>query len=87
MKVGDILINRWAGYIATRFFIYLGTDEKYVRGLECVRGKWKRVNYYKSNIKNDHKPNGEKAYEVVGHTDFLDMAKEDLQKFKESDNK
>ena len=87
MKVGDILINRWAGHIDTRFFIYLGTDEKYVRGLECVRGKWKRVNYYKSDIKNDYKPNGEKAYEVVGHTDFLDIAKEDLQKFKESDNK
>ena len=87
IKTGDILINRWAGHIDTRYFIYLGTDGKYVQGLECVQGELKKINYYKSDIKNDYKSNGEKAYEVVGHTNFLDIAKEDLQKFKESDNK
>lgn len=84
MKVGDILINRWAGHIDCRYFIYLGTDGKFINGLYPNK-RFKKVKYFKEDL---NKTIGDKkVFEVVGHTDFLDIAKTDLQKIKESEDK
>ena len=39
MKRGDILINRWAGHIDCRYFIYLGTQGDWIVGLEFIEGR------------------------------------------------
>ena len=85
MKRGDIILNKWAGHIDVRYFIYLGTDGNYIKGIEYIKGTWRRINYYKNDVKNQLMSNGERAYEVVGHTNFLDIAKTDLKKFKDID--
>lgn len=81
LKVGDILINRFAGYLDCRYFIYLGSNGKYIYGIEFVKGRKHKTSYYKKTLKEitfDGKP----AFEIVGHSDFLDVAKSDLDKAK-----
>lgn len=87
MKVGDILINRWAGHIDCRYFIYLGTSGDYINGLEIIQGRPRKVRYYRSSLNEFIRDTDQKALEVVGHTDFLNVAKLDLQKIKELEDK
>ena len=44
MKRGDILINRWAGHIDCRYFIYLGTQGDWIVGLEFIEGRPRKQN-------------------------------------------
>ena len=85
MKFGDILINRWAGHIDCRYFIYLGTSGDYINGLQIIKGIPKNVKYYKRDLNTFIKDTDKKALEVIGHTNFLDIAKADLQKFKDKE--
>lgn len=85
MKVGDILINRWAGHIDCRYFIYLGTSGDYINGLEIIQGRPKKVKYYKRDLNTFIRDTDKKALEVIGRTNFLDIAKADLQKFKDKE--
>lgn len=84
MKVGDILINRWAGHIDCRYFIYLGTDGKFINGL-YYNERFKKVKYFKEDL--DKMIDDKKVFEVVGHTNFLNIAKADLQKIKDLEEK
>ncbi len=86
MKKGDILINRWAGYIDCRYFIYLGTSGDYMQGIEFIDGKPRKVKYFRSGLNEKIPSLNKKAYEVVGHTDFLEIAKLDLDRIKEKDD-
>lgn len=81
LKRGDILINRWAGHIDFRYFIYLSTDKEGINGIVVHDGRFKKVRYYKNHL-DVVMSNGKKAYEIVGHTDFLEVAKHDLGEIK-----
>ena len=83
MKIGDILINRWAGHIDVRYFIYLGTSGDYINGLEIIEGRPRKTRYYRHSLNEYIRDTKIKALEVVGHTNFLDIAKADLQKIKD----
>ena len=64
LKRGDILINRWAGHIDFRYFIYLSTDKEGINGIVVHDGRFKKVRYYKNDL-DVVMPNGKKAYEIT----------------------
>ena len=85
MKIGDILINRWAGHIDCRYFIYLGTTGDYINGIEFINARPRKVKYYIWSLDKVVPALNKKAFEVVGHTDFLKIAKQDLDNIKQND--
>lgn len=87
MKKGDILINRFAGHIDFRYFIYLGTVGDYIVGLEFIEGKPRKTKFYRSSLDEIVPALNKKALEVVGHTDFLNIAKKDLESIKKEDDR
>lgn len=87
MKRGDILINRLAGHIDCRYFIYLGTQGDWIVGLEFIEGRPRKTRYYRSDMDRTLPDSNIKAYEVVGHTDFLQIARKDLDNLKKEDDK
>ena len=87
-NIGDIFLNKFAGFVDCRYFIYLGVSGNFVNGLEFINGKPNKTKYYKKDIlkgKNYH--DGTNAFIKVGHTNFLDIAKQDLLKEKIKDDK
>ena len=84
MKRGDIILNRWAGYVDVRYFIYLKTSGRYVSGLEVVRNKISKAQYYKDEMKNAFH-DGKPAYKIVGHINIDKVIADILQPFKDAD--
>lgn len=87
-KIGDIFLNKFAGHIDCRYFIYLGVSGDYIRALEYInKAGFRECKYYKKDIFNKKYHDGTPAYVKVGHTNFLDIAKNDLLIEKKKDKK
>lgn len=84
MRVGDIVINRWAGHPEARYFIYTGTAGRNVNGLNIGKSGIRKCCYDKQSM-NELTQEGEKAFEVVGHFDYLEAEKKALSEFVEKD--
>lgn len=86
-KIGDIFINKYAGHIDCRYFIYLGINGRNVIGLSYVRGKgWEKTKYDKYMFNKVDERFNEIMFEKVGHTNFLEIAKKDLEILKGDSN-
>ena len=88
LKKGDIVLNRWAGMVEARYFIYTGTSGRMVKGIEMGNGKLHKVEYYKTSLDENHH-DGKPAFEIVGKTTAFDVMVQELRFFqqKESEGK
>ena len=88
LKKGDIVLNRWAGMVEARYFIYTGTSGRLVNGISMSDGKLATVEYYKSSLDAIHY-DGKPAFEIVGKTTAFDVMVQELRFFqqKESEEK
>ena len=88
LKKGDIVLNRWAGMVEARYFIYTGTSGRMVEGIQVGNGKIHKVEYYKSSLDAIHY-DGKPAFEIVGKTTAFDVMVQELRFFqqKESEGK
>ena len=80
LKKGDIVLNRWAGMVEGRYFIFTGKSNGMVNGIVFGSGKLAKVQYY-SNSLDELFIDGEPSFKVVGRTSAYDVMKEDLRKF------
>lgn len=78
MRIGDIILNKWAGYIDYKYNILIGKNKNKIKLLSYCKG-WHTGIHKVDKLFFDGTP----AYVVVGHSDFINIAKEDLQKIKE----
>ena len=79
MKIGDIIFNKWAGHIDCRYNILIGKTKNNLKLLCYIKGKgWHIGTHMVDKLFHDGTP----AYIVVGHSDFIEIAKEDLQSLK-----
>lgn len=76
-KKGDIILNRWAGTKEGAYFIYTGTSGRYLNGMQLGNGRLTKTQYYVSGI-DETLPDGNPAFEIVGHTNAYDVMKNDL---------
>ena len=88
LKKGDIVLNRWAGMVEGRYFIYTGTSGRMAKGIEMGNGKLHKVEYYKTSLDENH-PDGQPVFQVVGKTTAFDVMVQELRFFqqKESEGK
>ncbi|HIQ91028.1 MAG TPA: hypothetical protein IAB27_05345 [Candidatus Coprosoma intestinipullorum] len=81
-KIGDIYRNNYSGYIDTKYFIYIGMQGELAKGLEYVKGRgWRKCLYNLNNKLIDGTP----AFKKIAHSDFMQVAKKDLELIKECD--
>lgn len=78
LKKGDIVLNRWAGNVQYRYFIFTGKTGKYVHGIECIDGRLSKTKYYTHSL-DEPFSDGEPAYKVVGYTDAFEVMKANLK--------
>ncbi len=77
MKIGDIVLNKFGGvpenrilvYIGNENFLFLSTDKKIHKGV------WNKKATF-----HDGTPN----LEVIGHSDFIEILKNDILKYQET---
>ena len=88
LKKGDIVLNRWAGMVEARYFIYTGTSGRMVKGIQVGNGKIHKVEYYKTSL-DENLHDGKPALEIVGKTTAFDVMLQELRFFqqKESEDK
>lgn len=80
LKKGDIVLNRWAGRVEGKYFIYTGTSGRMVNGISMSDGKLATVEYYKSSLDENHF-DGQPAFQIVGKTIAFDIMVEELGKY------
>ena len=80
LKNGDIVLNRWAGRVEGRYFIYTGTSGRMVKGISMSDGKLSTVEYYKSSLDAIHY-DGKPAFQIVGKSSVFDVMVEELGKY------
>ena len=80
LKKGDIVLNRWAGMVEGRYFIYTGTSGRMVKGIEMCNGKLHKVEYYRTSLDEIH-PDGQPVFQIVGKTTAFDVMVEELGKY------
>ena len=74
MKKGDIVLNKYGGVPENRILAYIGNGEfiYYCNGWN--KGKWDRKSKYHDGTLN---------LEVIGHSDFIEVLKNDIKKYQE----
>ena len=79
-RKGDIVLNKWAGTPQGRYFIFVHMNGNTVTGIHLTqKGAAKEDKYNKRDVLTGKLPNGEYAYEVIGHTDGFEVLKNDLK--------
>lgn len=74
MKIGTIICNHWAGdKNPYKYFIYLGIEGKYAKGVALYRNKLEKVSYYARDFNN------REVFEPVGYCEGLEIMKKDLK--------
>lgn len=83
-KIGDILENPWnPGQPAQiRRFIYMGANNKFVKGIMIDGGKLKFSNqlFYKNTVlhpEREHNPEG-REFKVIGHSKGFELIYKEL---------
>ena len=81
MKRGDIIRNHWVTNADTQYFIYLGINGEFAKGIRVYKNKIQKVSYYKKDLSKmfDGKP----AFTVVGHCDIDKIIANILLPYKE----
>ena len=79
MKVGDIILNKWAGYEDYKYNILIKKSKNTLKLLRYVKDKgWDTSIHKVDKLFHD----GSLAYIVIGHSDFINVAKKDLERLK-----
>ena len=87
VRIGDIIRNNMGVHNtyydkekawASRYFVYMGVNGKYIRGIELVDSlRFDNSMFYKSDFKDlDNNPN----FDIVGHSEGFEMIKDELIK-------
>ena len=85
LKKGDIVLNRWAGMVEGRYFIYTSTSGRMVNGISMSDGKLSKVEYYKSSLDSIHH-DGKPAFQIVGKSSVFDVMVEELRFFQRKES-
>lgn len=85
LKKGDIVLNRWAGHVECRYFVFVGKSGGMTNGIEFTNGRLKNIQYY-SNHLNEPFHDGEPAFKIVGRTTAFDVMAQELKTFQQKES-
>lgn len=74
---GDIVINRSAGHVMYRYFIFTHKSDGYIHGIEFV-GRLQKNKYHIRDLEDIHH-DGEPVFKIVGHSEAFDVMKSELR--------
>lgn len=79
MKVGDIILNKWAGHEDYKYNILIKKEKNTLKLLRYVKNKgWSVGVHTVDKLFHDGTP----AYEVIEHSTFVSAAKYNLERLK-----
>ena len=76
MKIGTILKNPWAPNNPIQYSVYLGIHGNYFKTVCVYKNKLHYSDYYKKDLDK---------FEVVGHSDFIQSLRRDIDNAKVND--